>query len=281
MSKKSFYSGLLVLATLVLVLSAVAGCSRPKPEAKETPEVETEATDAVATATLEPAPTQIVAEPTVITTRPTEEAEESESAPSESESAGSTPTPVVIVPATSVPAATPAPEGSTAEWFLHTVQWGDTLYSLAARYDTTVEAISALNNIGSPDELQAGQQIKIPQAGVIVQPQPGESVEYVVQAGDDLNLIATKFGVTVSAITQANGITNPDFIFVGQKLVIPSSDGTPSTTAPAGGTTHVVKPGESVDSIAAQYGTTREAIASANNLVNPNWIYVGQELQIP
>jgi LysM repeat protein len=282
MSKKTFYSVLLVLAALTLVLAAVAGCSRPKPEAKETPAPD--ATEVVATQTPDSAPTQIIAEPTVITTKPTEAAGEPTTAPSESE--GATPTPVVIAPATAVPttavpASTPVAGESEGggEWFLYTLQWGDTLYSLAARYDTTVEAISALNNI-KPDDIQAGQQIKIPQSGGVVPPQPGESVEYVVQAGDDLNLIATKFGVSVASIVQANGLSNPDFIYVGQKLVI-SSGGETTPMVSSEGTTHVVKPGESVDSIAGQYDTTREAIVSANNLVNPNWIYVGQVLTIP
>ena len=280
MSKKSFYSVLLVLAALVFVLAAVAGCSRPKPEAQETPEPE--ATQSVATETPESAPTQIVVEPTVVTTKPTDSAGEPTTAPSESEGVGATPTAVVIVPATAIPAVTPATEGGSAEWFLYTIQWGDTLYSLAARYDTTVDAISALNDVNA-DEIQAGQQIKIPQTGGAVAPVPGESVEYVVQAGDDLNLIATKFGVSVDDIVAANGLANPDFIYVGQKLVISSSAGGTSTTSTSTtwGTTHVVKPGESVDTIAAQYDTTREAIVSANNLVNPNWIYVGQELKIP
>jgi len=276
MSKKSFYSAFLVLAALVFVLAAVAGCSRPKPEAKETPVPGV--TEVVPTQTPESAPTQIVTEPTVVTTKPTVAVAEPTSAASESEGAA-TPTAVVIIPATAVPTTAPVAEGGTGEWFLYTIQWGDTLYSLAARYGTTVDAITALNDINA-DEVQAGQQIKIPQTGTTVAPQPGESVEYVVQAGDDLNLIATKFGVSVEAIVQANGLSNPDFIYVGQKLVISSSGGTTSTVS-SGGTTHVVKPGESVDTIAAQYNTTREAIVSANNLVNPNWIYVGQELTIP
>ena len=276
MSKKWFNSILLVLATLVIILSAVAGCSRPKPEAKETP---TEVAAKVEpTNTPGSAPTQIVAEPTVVTTIPTKEAAGPTTAPAESGGAEATPTAVVIVPATAIPGSPPTAGEGSGEWFLYTVRYGDTLYSLAARYSTTVEVLSALNNLTSPDQLQAGQQIKIPQEGAAL-PQPGASVEYLVQAGDDLQLIANKFGVTVSAIVQANGIANPDFIYVGQKLVIPSGDA--PVAAPSGGTVHVVKPGESVDIIASQYNTTREAIVAANSLVNANWIYVGQTLKIP
>ena len=271
MNKKSLFSVLLILAALVLVLSIVAGCSRPKPEAKETPTVVAEE----ASDTPEPAPTQIVAEPTVVTTKPTQVAPAPTSAAgTEGENPTPIPTQAVVAP---VPT-TPAPGESTEKWFLYTVRWGDTLYSLAARYSTTVEAISALNDISHPDQLQAGMQIKIPK-GEGAAPQPGTPAEYIVQAGDDLNAIANKFGVTVDAIVKANGLTNPDFIYVGQKLVISSGGDVPA--APSGGTVHVVKPGETIDIIAAKYSTTRAAIVAANNLVNANWIYVGQTLQIP
>jgi putative chitinase len=105
-------------------------------------------------------------------------------------------------------------------------------------------------------------------------------VEYIVQAGDDLGLIASKFGVTVDDIVRANGLSNPNFIYVGQKLVIPTTSGG-TAPAPSGGRVHVVKPGETLLMIASMYGTTPEAIAQANGLTNPNWIYVGQTLRIP
>ena len=268
MNKKSVFSVLLVLVAFTLVLSVAAGCSRPKPEAKTTPTaVPEETSDAP-----EPAPTQIVADPTVVTTKPTQAAPAPTSAVGTGEE---NPTPISITP---IPP-TPAPAETSEEWFLYTVRWGDTLYSLAARYSVTVEAITALNDISHPDELQAGMQIKIPTAGSGAVPQPEAPAEYVVQAGDDLNAIANKFGVTVDAIVKANGLTNPDFIYVGQKLVISSSGDVPA--APSGGTVHVVKPGETIDIIAAKYSTTRAAIVAANNLVNANWIYVGQTLQIP
>ena len=272
MNKKSFFSVLLVLVAFTLVLSVVAGCSRPKPEAKTTPTVILEETSD----TPEPAPTQIVAEPTVVTTKPTQAVP----APTSTVGAGGeNPTPISTQVAITPIPSTPAPAETSEEWFLYTVRWGDTLYSLAARYSVTVEAITALNDIGQPDELQAGMQIKIPTAGSGAVPQPEAPAEYVVQAGDDLNAIANKFGVTVDAIVKANGLTNPDFIYVGQKLVISSGGEAPAV--PSGGTVHVVKPGETIDIIAAKYNTTRAAIVAANNLVNANWIYVGQTLQIP
>lgn len=99
---------------------------------------------------------------------------------------------------------------------------------------------------------------------------------YVVQAGDTLYSIARRYGVTVAAITAANGIVNPNHIYVGQRLVIPTGGGPPT-----GGTVHIVQPGETLMRIALRYGVSVWAIARANNLPNINYIYVGQRLIIP
>jgi LysM repeat protein len=110
------------------------------------------------------------------------------------------------------------------------------------------------------------------------------SVIHVVQWGEYLSLIASRYGVTVSAIVQANGLTNPDYIYAGQRLVIPSGSAPSPPPAPppaCGTTTYVVLRGDTLFAIAYRFGTTVDAIASLNGLWNPNLIYVGQQLQIP
>lgn len=110
-----------------------------------------------------------------------------------------------------------------------------------------------------------------------------EGTTYVVRWGDTLFSISVKFGTTVDAIKEANGLTS-DFIIVGQELIIPVDGGVPPDTGPppAGRPTiHVVQPGENLFRISLRYGTTVDAIAKANNIVNPWFIYVGQELKIP
>ncbi|MCC6190012.1 MAG: LysM peptidoglycan-binding domain-containing protein [Anaerolineales bacterium] len=107
---------------------------------------------------------------------------------------------------------------------------------------------------------------------------------YVVQRGDTLFSIATRFGVTVQAIVAANGLANPNLIFVGQQLTIPTGGG-PAPTAPpptsAGGTTYVVQRGDTLFGIAVRFGVTVQAIVAANSLANANLIYAGQRLIIP
>lgn len=126
---------------------------------------------------------------------------------------------------------------------------------------------------------------------------------YVVRPGDTLASIAQAYDLTVWQLAQANGIWNPNYIYVGQVLTIPGGiivypPETPPYTPPPytpppytpppayhGGYTivayYTVRYGDTLAGIARYYGTTWPAIAAANNLWNPNYIYAGQVLGIP
>ena len=177
-------------------------------------------------------------------------------------------TPVPTVTPTPTPPPPPPPPCKTK----YVVCWGDTLSSIALRFGTTVEAIVALNNIPNPDYIWVGQVLCIPCPAA----PPPSGQWYTVQHGDTLWAIALRFGTTVEAIVQANNILNPSYIWVGQRLFIPS--GWP---APPPGRTYVVQPGDTLFAIALRYGTTVWAIAMANNIPDPNLIFVGQVLWIP
>jgi LysM repeat protein len=96
---------------------------------------------------------------------------------------------------------------------------------------------------------------------------------HIVRRGETLYSIARRYGVNMWTIAHANGITNPNRIYVGQRLVIPTGQPT--------GTVHVVQPGETLTRIALRYGVGVWAIARANGITNLNHIYVGQRLTIP
>jgi LysM repeat protein len=100
----------------------------------------------------------------------------------------------------------------------------------------------------------------------------------IVRPGQTLSEIALEQGVTVPQLVSLNGITNPDRIFAGQRLVIASEAPTPVAAAPA---THQVARGETLTGIAARYGTSIAALASANGISNPSFVRVGQVLAIP
>ncbi len=106
-------------------------------------------------------------------------------------------------------------------------------------------------------------------------------VTHVVRWGENLTLIARRYGVSASAIAQANGLWNPNYIYAGQRLVIPTGASPPAAPAAGATTTYIVRRGDTLHLIALRFGTTVNTIASLNRLSNPNFIYVGQRLQLP
>ena len=100
---------------------------------------------------------------------------------------------------------------------------------------------------------------------------------HVVRSGETLGSIAQRNGTTVQALVDANGIADPNLIMAGTTLKIPGGGAAPSSPAVA---THTVRSGDTLASIAARYGTTVSALASANGIANPNLIVVGRSLQV-
>ncbi|MEO8245636.1 MAG: LysM peptidoglycan-binding domain-containing protein [Chloroflexota bacterium] len=109
--------------------------------------------------------------------------------------------------------------------------------------------------------------------------------EVVVASGDTLSGIALRHGLTVAQLASINGLTDPNRIYVGQRLavevpaaavaVVPAAPVTPAATV------HVVAPGEHLTGIARRYGTTIAALVAANNISNPSFIRVGTQLTVP
>ncbi|MBN1179762.1 MAG: LysM peptidoglycan-binding domain-containing protein [Anaerolineae bacterium] len=106
--------------------------------------------------------------------------------------------------------------------------------------------------------------------------QPPHSMMHVVQAGETIFSIASRYGTTVDAITHANGIPDPRNIYTGQQLLIPSSLGPVDAWA-----AHIVRPGETFSAIASQYGVDVSRLALSNQLINPHLLYAGQVLHLP
>lgn len=164
-----------------------------------------------------------------------------------------------------VPMGQPQPPAETQ---VYIVQRGDTLFSIAWRYGTTVAELARLNNIANPWFIYVGQSLVIPSGA-----QPEQRV-YVVQPGDTLLSIALRHNTTVQALVLLNRITNPWWIYPGQRLLLPQSQSRP-------GRVYTVLPGDTLYSIAWRHGTTVEALAAANGITAPWVIYVGQLLVLP
>jgi len=166
---------------------------------------------------------------------------------------------------------------------IHIVERGETLSGIARSYGVTVQALAAANGIWNPNILWAGMRLVIPTgSGYPPPPPPSQNNYYIVRWGDTLASIARYFGTSVWAIGQANGIYNLNHIYAGMYLVIPSGGGYPPPPPPQPSVIQYwIKPGDTLASIAWQYGTTVQAIASYNGIWNPNQIYWGMLLKIP
>ena len=158
----------------------------------------------------------------------------------------------------------------------HTIQPGENLYRIGLQYGYSWAVLAQYNNLTNPNYLTVGQVIKIPAAGTTPTPSaPGELL-YTVKQGDTLGRIAAAYGISWVQIAEANGIVNPNLIYPGQVLKIPSN-----TPGPAPQFTHTVKQGETVFLISLHYGVLWTDIAEANNITAPYVIFPGQTLTIP
>ncbi len=167
-----------------------------------------------------------------------------------------------------IPQPISCPVGSVA----YTIRAGDTLFALAQRFGTTVQAIIALNPGIDPNNLQIGQVICIPQPISC----PVGSVAYTIRAGDTLFALAQRFGTTVQAIIALNPGIDPNNLQIGQVVCIPQP-----TTCPAGSFAYTIRAGDTLFALAQRFGTTVQAIIALNPGINPNNLQIGQVICIP
>jgi LysM repeat protein len=160
----------------------------------------------------------------------------------------------------------------------YTVKSGDTLSEIADEHDISLSDLIEANDIRDPDLIRPGQVLVI----------PGTDKTHVVKRGETLNGIARSYGVSSSSVVRANDLANPDRIYPDQKLLIPAATSSGSGKSDSGGggdsgssrsgNFHIVKKGETVESIADKYkGVSADDIIMANGIVNGR-IYTGTRL---
>ena len=168
----------------------------------------------------------------------------------------------------------------TGEYVVYTVKGGDTLYSIARQYNTTVDELLEFNNLGTTS-LQIGQQILIPSKDAIppVEQPSGDYLIYRVQSGDNLYAIARQYNTTVDELMRINNLSSI-LLSIGQELRIPVTE-TPGPTEPSPNyIDYIVKSGDNLYAIARRYNTTVQEIMTENNLTSNN-LSIGQRLRIP
>lgn len=174
----------------------------------------------------------------------------------------------------------------------YTVKSGDTLSGIASQYNTTVNQIVSLNQLSNPNLIYVGQVLKLKNSQTTNSSSSSSSTAattvgtYTVKAGDTLSAIASRYSTSSSTLASLNSLSNPNLIYVGQVLKVSSNASTSSSTSSSANSTvttaasYTVKSGDTLSAIAAKYGTTYQALASANSISNPNDIYVGQVIKV-
>jgi hypothetical protein len=187
----------------------------------------------------------------------------------------------------------------------HTVVRGDSLWTVAKRYNLTVAEVAAANQLSQTATLKPGQKLIISAAKPAASAAAGaarvagaaaaadDATVHVVKGGDTLGTIARQHGTTIATLKRLNTLKS-DTVRVGQRLVVPEpgaalpEPGAAKPAAPAapvttanGALVHIVKSGESLDSIRKRYGISVGALATANNIADPSKIRPGQQLVIP
>ncbi len=159
------------------------------------------------------------------------------------------------------------------------VKPGETLSEIAARNGVSLNQLMQANGITNPNLVVAGQRLVLPGA----RRAGSTSGSMTVRPGDTLSTIADANGVSLTRLMQANGITNPNLVIVGQRLVIPGAR--PAASAPAAKplptAKYTVKSGETLSEIADRFGTSTERLTQINRISNPNLVVAGTQLAIP
>ncbi len=192
----------------------------------------------------------------------------------------------LIIPAILEIPQTPAISETTANpnGVTHTVVAGDTLYSLAKKYHTTVDVLKKNNQLTS-DVLSLGQLLTIPSTQSEAPTQgpttttPSLPDTYTVVSGDNLYSIALKFGLTVEELRSRNQLVS-DVLRIGQVLRI-SEKATSTPLSTVSFTTHRIQAGDSIWSLSIKYGIPQAELLQANGLTTSSMLSIGQELRIP
>ncbi|WP_203363309.1 peptidoglycan endopeptidase [Bacillus sp. REN10] len=165
----------------------------------------------------------------------------------------------------------------------YTVQSGDSLSKIAARYKISVTQLMQLNGLQSHN-IYVGQKLKVSGKPSSSKPPvakpPASSSTYIVQSGDSLSKIAARYKMSVTQLMQLNGLQSYN-IYVGQKLKVSGkpSPSKPPSKPPASSSVYIVQSGDSLSKIAAMHKMSVEQLMQLNSLQSP-MIYVGQKLKV-
>ena len=190
-----------------------------------------------------------------------------------------------------IPSSQPTASSSSSTTYI--VQAGDTFSYIAAKFGTSVAAIETANPALTANDLQIGAPVLIPRNFAA----RSVASTYIIQAGDTFGSIAAQLGTTVAALEGANPSLSPTDLQIGDEIVVPDDFTSPgngtasgnsnstlvpkSLAARSSASTYFVQAGDTFASIAAQLGTTVEALESANPSLIPTDLQISAEIIVP
>lgn len=180
----------------------------------------------------------------------------------------------------------------------YSVKSGDNLTQIARAHGISLDRLVQLNHISNPNLIYVGQSLIFDDKSSDNGSAPkqssstgqsnnkGQNSAYKVQAGDTLTAIAARYGISVSQLAQANSISDPNLILVGQTINLPGGrqgsastvSGNRSSSSSARGS-YVIQSGDTLSSLAAAHGISLSQLVAINHVADPNLIYPGQEIK--
>lgn len=178
---------------------------------------------------------------------------------------------------------------------VHRVRRGETLSHIARTHGMPVGDLMAHNGIDDARQLRVGQLLRLPGSGSGLEIVPTRvsqdrlaAVRHRVRRGETLQVIARRYGTTVAALKQENGIRDARRIRENQVIRVPGRKKAvaervevAATTVTVGHGEHLVRRGETLDRIASAYGTTAAALRQENGIGDPRRIKAGQVIRVP
>ncbi len=182
-----------------------------------------------------------------------------------------------------------------SDYEIYRVRRGDTLSHIARRYRTTVPNLRRLNNLNQRGLIRVGQRLRVPARGgvttVAANPTGGRSTTsaqpssaeapafHTVRRGENLTLIARRYGVSVNELLRLNNLSTRSIIRAGDRIRIREIQDQQEEASH--GSSHVVRRGENLTSIARRYNTTVQELRRVNNIPHRAVLHVGRVLTIP
>lgn len=179
---------------------------------------------------------------------------------------------------------------------VHVVARGENLAAIANQYGVSVQTLISTNGLSNPNFIYSGQRLVIPGSAASTDSTattspvaassalPSGDGYYTVGRGDTLSGIAANNGMTMADLMRLNGLSNSNFVWVGQKLRVSARveaiQSDKASEPQLANSIYVVKAGDTLSGIAQANGITPQALLLANGLPNANFVWVGQRLRI-